>query len=123
MKAEMTANRTARLSLDEDEWLTLNNALNEICHGFKVANFDAAIGANVEAATRILNALHESRSIEVGISEASILRNALIAMMAEIEEWEYHTRIGSELAIGNALRNDLDRLTGQLRFGELDRTA
>jgi hypothetical protein len=46
------------LRLSEDEIVHWTNALNEVCHGFRVANFQAAIGIPEDRAAQLLERIH-----------------------------------------------------------------
>ncbi len=47
----------ADIVLTPDERLLMNNALNEVCNGFAVKNFQGAIGATRERARELLRAI------------------------------------------------------------------
>jgi hypothetical protein len=59
MEIEGQAREVVTLTLGENEIIQWNNALNEVCHGFVVENFQAAIGIPREAASHLLDRLHE----------------------------------------------------------------
>jgi hypothetical protein len=107
---------TLRLGDDEiDHW---NNALSEVCNGFAVANFQAAIGISEQSATALLEKV---RSITPGQPEVFLLdevlavRNALTMVLAELDPREFHTRMGFTVEESKQLRNALDSLAGQIR--------
>ena len=114
------------LALDREEVRHLNNALNEVCNGFAVANFEAAIGLNNGQAADLLRRVHHlatHQPIDVTLAELDALRNSLTTVLAELEPWEYPTRMGFEVPESEPLRNRLDALASEARFGQLRQTA
>jgi len=114
------------LTLDREELRHLNNALNEVCNGFTVANFEAAIGVTKLRATDLLRRVHQldgQRLMELTLPDLDALRNSLTAVLSELEPWEYSTRMGFEVSESEALRNRLDALASEVRFGSLPQTA
>jgi hypothetical protein len=114
------------LMLDREELRHLNNALNEVCNGFAVANFEAAIGVTKSQATDLLQRVHRldgQRRMELALSDLDALRNSLTSVLSELEPWEYSTRMGFEVSESQALRNRLDALASEVRFGRLPQTA
>jgi len=104
----------------------LNNALNEVCNGFEVANFEAAIGLPYEQAAALLQRVHGSGSLQklnLSLPELDALRNALTAVLAELDPWEYATRMGFEVAESEAFRKRLDALASETRYGHIRQTA
>jgi hypothetical protein len=57
MDIDATPGRTFVLKADETELLILNNALNEICNGLSVPEFEARIGASPDMARALLGAI------------------------------------------------------------------
>ncbi|MDY0924197.1 MULTISPECIES: hypothetical protein [unclassified Leclercia] len=49
------AGKQAQLTIDENELLILNSALNEICNGISVPEFETRIGASKEDVCALLN--------------------------------------------------------------------
>jgi hypothetical protein len=49
------AGKKAQLTIDENELLILNSALNEICNGISVPEFETRIGASKEDVCALLN--------------------------------------------------------------------
>lgn len=49
------AGKQAQLTLGENELLILNSALNEICNGISVPEFETRIGASKEEACTLLS--------------------------------------------------------------------
>jgi len=114
------------LDLDHQEIGHLNNALNEVCNGFAVANFEAAIGLSNEQAMALLhriNRLTPHERLHLTLPELDALRNALTTVLAELEPWEYATRMGFQVDESEALRNRLDALASEVRYGHLRQTA
>src|ERR1035438_1126017 len=77
---------TLRLSRGElRQW---NNALNEVCNGFSVANFQAAIGISQEMAIGLLDRVHSLPPDQPAVfllEEVLAVRNALTAILAELD--------------------------------------
>lgn len=114
------------LALERDEIGHLNNALNEVCNGFAVANFEAAIGLSTMQASDLLRKLHQQIAHEpliLTLSELDAFRNALTAVLAALEPWEYFTRMGFQVNESEALRNRLDALASEARYGDLRQSA
>jgi hypothetical protein len=117
IEAQKSDRLTLRLADDEiDHW---NNALNEVCNGFAVANFQAAIGISEQSAKALLEKI---RSIAPGQSELFLLdellavRNALTMVLVELDPREFHPRMGFTVEESKQMRNTLDSLAGQIRF-------
>ena len=51
------AGKQAQLTIDENELLILNSALNEICNGISFTEFETRIGASKEDVCALLNDL------------------------------------------------------------------
>ncbi|EOX7390411.1 hypothetical protein ACOMQZ_003638 [Enterobacter quasiroggenkampii] len=49
------AGKQAQLTIDENELLILNSALNEICNGISFPEFETRIGASKEDVCALLN--------------------------------------------------------------------
>src|ERR1035438_613488 len=100
---------TLRLSRGElRQW---NNALNEVCNGFSVANFQAAIGISQEMAIGLLDRVHSLPPDQPAVfllEEVLAVRNALTAILAELDPEEFHTRTGSTVEEARQMRNALD---------------
>jgi len=118
------------LALSREEAAHANNALNEVCNGFAIANFEATIGLTRAQAAGLLRRVHESfgdsarhEAIDITLPELDGLRHALTAVLAELDAWEYATRMGFEVAESEALRNRLDTLAGEARLRSLRQTA
>lgn len=126
MEGALEQNGLVRLTLTGEELALLNNALNEVCHGFEVANFEAAIGISKESALHLLRGIHDrqpSAGLELKVPELLALRNVLTAVLAELDSWEYPLRMGSAVLAGERMRDGLDTLAGQARFAQLHKTA
>lgn len=108
---------TLRLTGDEiDHW---NNALNEICHGFPLANFQAAIGIPQDRAVILLERIHAlvpGQSATFVADEVLAVRNALTAVLAELDAQEFHARMGFTVEESKQMRNRLDAVVGRLRL-------
>lgn len=117
IEARQPESITLRLSDDEiGHW---NNALNEVCNGFSVANFQAAIGIPRDRAATLLERIHALTAgcPEVfGSDEVLAVRNALTATLTELDAAEFHTRMGFSVEESREMRNALDALAGQMRL-------
>ena len=58
MEARAIAIRSADLRISDDELMMLNNALNEVCNGFDLDEFETHIGASRERASELLAAIN-----------------------------------------------------------------
>jgi hypothetical protein len=119
MEIEGQASEVVTLTLGENEIIQWNNALNEVCHGFVVENFQAAIGIPREAASHLLDRLHEvipGVGQDFSLDELLALRNSLTAVLAELHPHEFHARMGVSVEESQQMRNTLDELTRQMRF-------
>jgi hypothetical protein len=63
MKLNQIANRTANISITEEELLVICNALNEVCNGMDVEEFDTRMGASLESVSRLLGELSKVADI------------------------------------------------------------
>lgn len=106
-----------RLSASEiGQW---NNALNEVCNGFVVENFQAAIGIPMKGAVALLERMNSAspESPEgFSLDELLALRNAMTTVLAELDAGEYSTRMGSSVDEGREMRNALDSLSSRFRL-------
>ena len=119
-------NDGAMMELDPQEIGHLNNALNEVCNGFSVANFEAAIGIRQEEARKLLcriHELHSSEPLNLNLSEIDALRHSLTAVLIGLEPWEYPVRMGFEVVETQKLRARLDALASAIRNGSLRQSA
>jgi hypothetical protein len=48
----------AAVALTEDELRTINNALNEVCHGIEVPEFATRMGATLAEVKALLDRIH-----------------------------------------------------------------
>ncbi|HTZ59516.1 MAG TPA: hypothetical protein VMB49_15520 [Acidobacteriaceae bacterium] len=107
------------LRLSEGDIGHWNNALNEVCNGFSVANFQAAIGIARESAGALLERTH-SLTPEgpeyFGLDEVLAVRNALTAVLAELDPAEFHARMGYTVEESKQMRNTLDELARHMRL-------
>jgi len=104
----------------------LNDALNEVCNGFEVANFEAAIGLSHEQAAALLQRVHGAGSLQklnLSLPELDAIRNAITAVLAELDASEYATRMGFEVAESEAFRKRLDLFASEARYGHIRQTA
>jgi hypothetical protein len=107
------------LRLTEEEIGQWNNALNEVCNGFAVANFDATVGISEEAAATFLarvHSLHPKQPQFFSLDELLAVRNALTMVLGELHPAEFCTRMGFTVEEAGQMRNTLDLLTGRLQL-------
>lgn len=57
MDVRSIAEKNAQLTISENELLILNSALNEICNGISVPEFETRIGASREEAYALLDVM------------------------------------------------------------------
>ena len=93
-------NNNCKINLQND--CAINNILVEVCLGLKINNFEEKIGARKEVVIKLLEKLSEEEKLGVietylTPSEVAILKKAFKVVKEEIEEWDFHTRIGSYL--------------------------
>lgn len=84
-----------------------------------MANFQAAIGIPADRANRLLEriqALVPGQPAVFDPGEILAVRNALTAVLAELDAQEYHPRMGFTVEDSRQMRNTLDALTGQMRL-------
>jgi hypothetical protein len=119
MEIEAQHSRSLLLRLDEEDKGLWANALNEVCNGFAVENFEATIGlrqGDAEQLLRRLAGVAGGGAEEWSIDELLAIRNALTAVLAEVDPREFHPRMGFRVDEAREMRNTLDSLAGQIRF-------
>jgi len=57
MESRIIGNGSVELRVTQDELVIFNNALNEVCHGFEVDEFETRIGASRDEAAALLQAI------------------------------------------------------------------
>jgi hypothetical protein len=57
MESRIVSSSDIELRMNQDELVILNNALNEVCHGFEVDEFETRIGSSREQASVLLQAI------------------------------------------------------------------
>jgi transcriptional regulator of heat shock response len=57
MESRIVNSSNIELRMTQDELVILNNALNEVCHGFEVDEFETRIGSSREQASSLLQAI------------------------------------------------------------------
>jgi hypothetical protein len=65
MKIERTATGTFLLHASADEMLLLNNAVNEICYGLEVPEFEIRIGVSLAEAQSVLREIGKALDRDV----------------------------------------------------------
>ena len=120
-----------RLSLSRGELVFVNNILNEVCNGFRVADFVAQVGISQQDVRELLAKVHdvaerapdngagqaEGRqyrqniaSLDLGRGELMAIRNALRESLRELGIQEFDTRVGLSFEEGQAKLRELDSL-------------
>ena len=89
-----------KINLEKDR--SVIGLLAEICWGFRVHDFEKKIGVKYEIAEALLERLlreEKAGIIETQLTdfEVEIIKNALVEVEKEIEEWEFQTRFGVDL--------------------------
>lgn len=119
MEIEAQHSGSLLLRLSAEDIPLWGNALNEVCHGFAVENFEAAIGLGRGETEKLLQRVAVSspgQAEEWSLEELLAVRNALTAVLTELDPHEFHARMGFDVEEARDLRNRLDSLTGQIRF-------
>jgi hypothetical protein len=57
MESRIIGNGSVELRVTQDELVIFNNALNEVCHGFEVDEFETRIGGSRDEAAALLQAI------------------------------------------------------------------
>jgi hypothetical protein len=58
MKMTNVSNGELHISIDREEMLILNNALNEVCNGLALFEFETRMGASRSRVTQLLKEVH-----------------------------------------------------------------
>ena len=58
MELKMKKDSSFQIDVTGDELLIINNALNEVCHGIDVCEFETRIGASREEVQKLFNEIH-----------------------------------------------------------------
>lgn len=95
-----------KLELSWNELWPISNILNEVCHGLYI-DIQSEIGFSYEEVNKLLTKLHsykvekhqpnKKNVVEFHDDEILILKRSLQVVTEEIDEWEFHTRIGNTL--------------------------
>ena len=102
----------SRFTFCSRELRLFHQCLNEVINGFGLHNLESVIGMKEEALVdllRYLGGLPEKAEISLDSVQATAFRNALRETLRELGIEEFHTRIGYELAEGDAILAKLDR--------------
>lgn len=103
-------------ALQSEECLLLSNVLNEVINGFKVEDFDRAIGLKEPELQRVFTYLQNLRTgTEPRFSaiELAALRNALRETLRELGSEEFRTRTGFYCKEGQKLIDRIGSLIGE----------
>ncbi len=109
MKLKALAADRVSLTLSRDELGTMGNALNEVCSGLRVIDFESKMGGEADEVHQILldiipvyRKMKESRSsrVTLGFScrEVRSIIGALKEVLLEIDAIEFATRMGAEIS-------------------------
>lgn len=63
------AKKAAELSLTENELIILNSALNEICNGMAILEFETRIGATKQDAALLLSGISRVLDVMIAVDE------------------------------------------------------
>ena len=127
---------SVRLSLSRAEMVFVSNILNEVCNGFRVADFVKQIEIDQQDARRLLARIHDAAERAPGDSvgqagtkesrpngtaldfthaELMAVRNALRETLRELGIEEFDTRVGLAFEEGQARLSYLDNLIEGVR--------
>jgi hypothetical protein len=95
------------LQLSRQELAAICNALSEVCHGLRVVDFEAKMGGKRSEVEHTLDEISNAydKMKEQGLGEGfprfsdrelRMIIGALQEVCREIEDWEFHTRMGAE---------------------------
>src|ERR1700722_19494130 len=86
------------IKLHSDEIWPFLNILNEVCNGININNFEKCIGTKREIIIDLFNKTSylekDGELLELSALEFKALNNCFHAVVKEIEDWEFQTRIG-----------------------------
>jgi hypothetical protein len=91
----------------------LHNSLNEVLHGFALADFERAIGEKKSTVKELFTrfcALADGDELTLSVPETRVVRNALRETIRELGIEEFQTRTDYNLDEGKAILRKLDRL-------------
>jgi hypothetical protein len=108
MKTQRLDPENVSFHLSLHELGTISNGLNEVCHCFRVVDFEAKMGADRREVEHTLDEISDGydKMKDEGLTEGIVnfsdrelrmIIGALQEVCREIEDWEFHTRIGAEL--------------------------
>lgn len=114
MQIERKDNNQLLVSLTPNESRCFSNVLNEVCHGFRVQDFDQRIGLSRQEASDLYTKLEEAYSskshrLRLAVRELFGLRNALIESLKELGVEEFDTRVGMPFEDAQQLGAQIDR--------------
>lgn len=113
-------NDCGKVELSTEELRIIHQSLNEVCHGFILENFIEKIGVSKHATEAlmdelgdiydkaILDRLERVNLMKISSIHVDVYINALIETCKEVEDWEFHPKIGTE-------KVDAERLIDKLK--------
>lgn len=102
-----------QIKLTSDEIWPLLNVLNEICNGLHINDFENSIGVEREIVVNLMDKISQEESKQEAILalndfELTILNKSFKEVFAQIEEWEFQTRVGVSIEEANRIRDKLE---------------
>ncbi len=96
------------IKLSFDDFFSLLNIINEVCHGINVRNFKETIGDERKTVVDFLDKISnkdQNNEIIICVSdfEQQFLKKSFERVLREIEEWEFQTRIGVDRSEARAI--------------------
>lgn len=95
----------------------IHQAINEVCYGLKVVDFNATIGSRafaiktLERLGRVYEENTKVRNSRINLiltpDDVQLFCNALAEVLKQIDDWEFDTRMGAERAMAVLLLNQL----------------
>ena len=119
-----STNGSHSLELSMSELKIIHQALNEVCNGFKIDDFEKTIGFSRESVVSEMDRLkkiyaeavrendRESVDVRVAPNQLQIYRSALQEACREIDEWEFDSRFDSVKSEALGLLSQLGPATG-----------
>ena len=110
--------RQVSLLLSRHELKMMNNALNEVCHGLRVVDFEAKMGSDKSETWPILKNIgriygemkkSDNQDVEIGFSrrELRAIIGALQEVCESLDAWEFPIRMGAE-------RSEVDQIMDEI---------
>jgi hypothetical protein len=101
-----------KLLIGDVERLALGNSLYEVLNGFSVPDLEERTGMPRSQLERLRNRVAELKTpvtVHLNETEMRALEESLRLTLAELDEEEFHARVGVEFSFGQALLATLRR--------------